>query len=61
MRHAWKMVILVVTLTGFSFAQGTTWSERDTIRLLVEQLQELQQKVKALEAKQGTPALALTF
>src|SRR5213082_2278458 len=34
-------------------AQASSSSDRETIRLLVQQVKELQEKVKALEAKQS--------
>src|SRR2546426_669234 len=39
--------------TGMSLAQNTSASDQETIRLLVQQVKDLQEKVKTLEAKQS--------
>src|SRR5207245_5421556 len=43
-------VITSLLFTGMSLAQDTSASDQGTIRLLVQQVKELQEKVKALEA-----------
>ena len=58
-------VITSLLFTGMSLAQNTSASDQETIRLLVQQVKELQEKVKALEAKQSdseaTPPQPTTF
>jgi len=58
-------VITSLLFTGMSLAQNTSASDQETIRLLVQQVKELQEKVKTLEAKQSdseaTPAAAYYF
>jgi len=46
-------VITSLLFTGMSLAQNTSASDQETIRLLVQQVKELQEKVKTLEAKQS--------
>src|SRR5712692_8572876 len=52
------MVITTLLLMGMSLGQNTGSSDQETIRLLVQQVKELQEKVKALEAKQADSAAA---
>ena len=58
-------VITSLLFTGMSLAQNTSASDQETIRLLVQQVKELQDKVKTLEAKQSdseaTPPQPTTF
>ncbi len=58
-------VITSLLFTGMSLAQNTSASDQETIRLLVQQVKELQEKVKTLEAKQSdseaTPPQPTTF
>ena len=58
-------VITSLLFTGMGLAQASSSSDRETIRLLVQQVKELQEKVKALEAKQSdseaTPPQPTTF
>lgn len=58
MQQARNIVAFVVLLTGLSFAQNLTTSDQETIRLLVQQVKELQEKVKTLEGKQAGPSTA---
>ena len=58
-------VITSLLFTGMSLAQNTSASDQETIRLLVQQVKELREKVKALEAKhsdsEATPPQPTTF
>ena len=58
-------VITSFLFTGMGLAQASSSSDRETIRLLVQQVKELQEKVKALKAKQSdseaTPPQPTTF
>src|SRR5882724_8774373 len=47
------MVCALVLLTATAVAQNTDASDKETIRLLVQQVKELQDKVHALETKQN--------
>ena len=53
-----KTVLLVLMLAGTAHAQDTDLTDQQTIRLLSQQVKELQEKFAALEAKQNqaTPA-----
>lgn len=59
MFRAHQAISVLALLTGMSLAQGTNSSDQETIRLLVQQVKELQGKVKALEAKQGDSAVTV--
>src|SRR5207244_12653895 len=58
-------VITSFLFTGMGLAQASSSSDRETISLLVQQVKELQEKLKALEAKQSdseaTPPQPTTF
>ena len=58
-------VITSFLFTGMGLAQASSSSDRETISLLVQEVKELQEKVKALEAKQSdseaTPPQPTTF
>ncbi|MBI1740550.1 MAG: hypothetical protein HYR57_06685, partial [Candidatus Koribacter versatilis] len=58
MRRARNIVAVVLVVAGLSFAQDTGSSQQETIRLLVQQVKELQERVKALEAKPASPSTA---
>ena len=45
-------IVAFLLITGISVAQNSVPDDQETIRLLVQQVKELQEKVKALEAKQ---------
>ena len=58
MRRCPKTVLLVLMLAGTAHAQDTDLTDQQIIRLLSQQVKELQEKFAALEAKQNqaTPA-----
>ena len=58
MFRAYQALPVLVLLTGMSLAQSTDSSDQETIRLLVQQVKELQEKVQALEAKQADSAVS---
>ena len=60
MRHATKVVAIVMALAGLTFAQAANSADQATIQLLVQQVRELQEKVKVLEAKSATGSPAPT-
>lgn len=51
-------IAIVVVVAGLCTAQTANSTDQATIQLLVQQVKELQEKVKALEAKQSSPAPA---
>ncbi|HUJ94063.1 MAG TPA: hypothetical protein VLW84_02270 [Terriglobales bacterium] len=51
-----RLCSAILLLAAVCSAQDTGPSEQETIRLLLQQVKELQEKVKALEAQQATPA-----
>src|SRR5216684_2603483 len=55
MSYIRKIVITLCLLSGMCAAQTVGASDQETIRLLVEQVKELQDNVKALQAKQTAP------
>ena len=55
MRQVWHIVIAVLIASASCLAQAAGSSEQESIRLLVQQVKELQEKVSALEAKQASP------
>jgi hypothetical protein len=56
MRRPLSVIAQVLVIAGFGFSQNPVPSEQETIRLLVHQVQELQEKVNALEARRPLPA-----
>jgi len=48
----------ILVVHGMSLAQNTSVSDQETIRLLVQQVKELQEKVKSLEATQSASVAA---
>ncbi len=58
MRLARNIVAFVVIIAGVGTAQTASSNDQATIQLLVQQVKELQEKVKALEAKQSPQTLA---
>ena len=58
MRRCPKTVLLVLMLAGTAHAQDTDLTDQQTIRLLSQQVKELQEKFAALEAKQNQATLA---
>jgi len=52
------MVITLLLLSTMSLGQATGSSDQETIRLLVQQVKELQEKVQVLEAAQSGSAVA---
>jgi len=59
MSYIRKIVITLCLLSGMCASQTVGASDQETIRLLVEQVKELQENVKALQAKQAAPPVAL--
>ncbi len=59
MSYIRKIVITLCLLSGMCASQTVGASDQETIRLLVEQVKELQESVKALQAKQMAPPVAL--
>jgi hypothetical protein len=55
MRHICPIVITILVASALSLAQVAGASDQETIRLLVQQVKELQEKVGALEARQPQP------
>jgi hypothetical protein len=55
MYRACRIVATVLAASTLGFAQDAGSIDPQTVRLLMEQVKELQEKVKALEAKQTTP------
>lgn len=51
MRRALDIAAMILVLAGLGFSQDPAARDRETIQLLVHQVQELQEKVKALEAR----------
>lgn len=58
MRHVCPIVIAILVASASSLAQIAGSSEPETIRLLVQQVNELRGKVDALEAKQASQTSA---
>jgi len=58
MSYIRKIVITLCLLSGMCASQTVGSSDPATIRLLVEQVKELQESVKALRAKQRSPPVA---
>jgi len=58
MSYIRKIVITLCLLSGMCASQTVGSSDQATIRLLVEQVKELQESVKALQAKQMSPPVA---
>jgi hypothetical protein len=52
MCRAFRIIAAILALSTLTFAQDASSSDPPTIRLLMEQVKELQEKVKALEAQQ---------
>lgn len=55
MRQIWHIAIAVLIASASCRAQAAGSSDQETIRLLVQQVKDLQEKVSALEAKQASP------
>jgi hypothetical protein len=53
-----RIVVALLLLTGIGQTQDNISADRETIRLLVQQVKELQEEVKALQAKQANSAVA---
>ena len=56
MRYSGSTIALLLLLAGLSQAQGAVPSERETIQQLVQEVKELQDKVKVLESQQRSSA-----
>ena len=60
LQRARNVAGIVAAMTAFTFAQGASPSDPETIQILVQQVRELQEKVKALEAKQTENAIPVS-
>jgi hypothetical protein len=56
MRRVHEITTVILALAGLCSAQNAASGEQETIRLLAQQVKELQEKVTALEARPGNSA-----
>src|SRR5215831_6044910 len=56
MSCAYRIGVALLLLMGTAAAQSASSSDQETVRALVQQVKELQEKVAALESKQNPPA-----
>jgi len=54
MRQVWHIVIAILIASASCRAQAAGFSDQQSVRLLVQQVKELREKVSALEAKQAS-------
>jgi hypothetical protein len=58
MRRTRDITTVILVLAGLGFSQNPASTEQETVRLLVQQVHELQEKVKALESKSAVSGAA---